>query len=130
MPSLKCLYIDDDPGVRELVALNLVSEGIDVRLADTGIGAERLVQALRPNVIILDVMMPERDGYAVLRALKADPETSGIPVVLLTAKATDAEIWQGWQAGADYYLTKPFDPAELIGYLQMIRADKSVRPLI
>jgi DNA-binding response OmpR family regulator len=130
MRNVSCLYIDDDPGVRELVTLNLVSEGVDVHVADTGVGAESLVQALRPDVIILDVMMPDRDGYAVLRALKAEPDTSEIPVVLLTAKATDAEIWHGWQAGADYYLTKPFDPAQLTGYLQLIRAEKSVRPLI
>jgi DNA-binding response OmpR family regulator len=68
-------------------------------------------------------MMPGRDGYQVLAALKASQATRDIPVVLLTAKATDAEVWQGWQAGADYYLTKPFNIDELIHYIEMIFAE-------
>jgi DNA-binding response OmpR family regulator len=71
-------------------------------------------------------MMPGRDGYEVLRAIKSSESTRHVPVVLLTAKASDAEIWQGWQAGADYYLTKPFNVDELVHYLRLIQ--RSPRP--
>lgn len=119
-----CLYVDDDPGVRELVSLNLNAEGIDVHLSEGGFGVEQLVQDLTPDVVLLDVMMPGRDGYAVLSSLKSDASTRDIPVVLLTAKATDAEIWQGWQAGADYYLTKPFNVGQLMEYLELIMEER------
>jgi len=119
-PQLSCLFVDDDPGVRELVALNLSHEGVKVHLAENGFGVEDMVRSLHPDVVILDVMMPGRDGYQVLQALKASESTNKVPVVLLTAKATDAEIWQGWQAGADYYLTKPFNVDQLVHYLRLI----------
>lgn len=121
---MTCLYVDDDPGVRELVALNLRLEGIRVHVSETGIGVERLIEQFQPDVVMLDVMMPERDGYEVLSALKSAESTRHIPVVLLTARASDAEIWQGWQAGADYYLTKPFNVDQLVEYLHMVVAER------
>ena len=120
-----CLFVDDDPGVRELVALNLQSEGFTVYLRDTGLGVEELVARIKPDVVMLDVMMPERDGYDVLRSLKKSPDTRDVPVVLLTAKATDSEIWQGWQAGADYYLTKPFNIEHLVEYLGLVLQERA-----
>ena len=117
---LTCLFVDDDPGVRDLVALNLKAEGIQVHLSDTGFGVEDKVRKIRPDLILLDVMMPGRDGHSVLKSLKKSTETSDIPVVLLTARATDAEIWEGWQNGADYYLTKPFNVDHLVDYLRMV----------
>ena len=78
------------------------------------------VERLRPDLIVLDVMMPGQDGFTVLQALKARPETATIPVVLLTAKATDADIWEGWRSGADYYMTKPFKPEELAHFAHHI----------
>jgi two-component system phosphate regulon response regulator PhoB len=122
-----CLFVDDDPGVRELVALNLQAEGVEVHLSETGFGIEEFVQVLRPDVIMLDVMMAGRDGYEVLRGLKSNETTRNIPVILLTAKATDAEIWDGWKAGADYYLTKPFNIDQLVEYLGLILAERAVR---
>jgi DNA-binding response OmpR family regulator len=126
-----CLYVDDDPGLRELIALNLAAEGIDVHVAHNGHGIEKIAEDLRPDIVLLDIMMPGRDGYEVLAALKASEATRDIPVVLLTAKATDAEVWQGWQAGADYYLTKPFNIDELIHYIELIFAEhvKPVSPV-
>jgi DNA-binding response OmpR family regulator len=120
-----CLVVDDDPGIRQLVALNLEAEGIGVHLSDSGIGVEEMVERLQPDVVLLDVMMPGRDGYEVLGALKASEATRHVPVVLLTAKSSDAETWQGWQAGADYYLTKPFNIDQLAHYLQMILRERS-----
>lgn len=115
-----CLYVDDEPGVRQLVALNLLAEGIHVYLAENGYGVEEMVAQIQPDVVLLDVMMPGRDGYDVLSSLKSNPSTREIPVVLLTARASDAEIWQGWRAGADYYLTKPFNVDQLVEYIQMV----------
>ena len=120
MKRVTCVYADDDPFVRELVKFNLEAEGIEVHSCSTGIGIEDVVDQVRPDLVRLDVMMPGRDGYAVLSSLKGDEKTRNIPVVLLSAKASDAEIWQGWQAGADYYLTKPFRVDDLVGYLRLI----------
>jgi len=125
MQKMTCLYIDDDPGIQQVVALNLEADGINVLLSPTGIGVESLAERTRPDVILLDVMMPGRDGYQVLTGLKARASTRHIPVVLLTAKASDAEIWQGWQAGADYYLTKPFSADQLADYLKLIHRQAS-----
>lgn len=121
--AITCLYIDDDPFLRELVAFNLRAEGIQVHLSDTGVGVEDLVMAIEPDMVLLDVMMPERDGYSVLESLKGSSATSHVPVVLLSAKASEPEIWAGWKAGADYYLTKPFNVDELIEYVDMIMSN-------
>lgn len=123
--KVTCLFVDDDPGVRELVALNLALEGIEVHVADSGLGVEQMVHDLEPDLVLLDIMMPGRDGYQVLTSLKASEATRDIPVVLLTAKATDAEIWEGWRAGADYYLTKPFNVDQLVEYFELILSERA-----
>ena len=73
-------------------------------------------------------MMPGRDGYTVLRDLRLNPATAEVPVVLLSAKATDAEVWEGWKAGADYYITKPFDPSELTSFIDHLMTDPPPKP--
>lgn len=123
--GLTCLYLDDEAAVRELVALNLRAEGVKVHLADNGFGVEQMVDDLKPDIVLLDVMMPGRDGYDVLESLKGSEATRDIPVVLLTARASDEEIWQGWRAGADYYLTKPFNVDQLVEYLQVVVAERN-----
>ena len=123
--GLTCLFVDDEPGVRELVALNLRAEGINVYVADNGLCVEDMVEHIQPDIILLDVMMPGRDGYDVLSSLKRNEASCHIPVVLLTARASDAEIWQGWRAGADYYLTKPFNVDQLVEYLQVALAERN-----
>lgn len=122
---MRCLLVDDDAAMREMVQIALQLEGPTVYVRDSGIDIESVVEELNPDVILLDVMMPVRDGYDVLRALKSSESTREIPVVLLTAKATDAEVWEGWQAGADYYLTKPFNVGMLLEYLQVILGERS-----
>lgn len=119
---ITCLYVDDDPCVRDLVSFNLEAEGIVVHAFESARDIEEAVRRLQPDLIMLDVMMPGRDGYSVLRSLKGCDDTRGIPVVLLSAKASDAEIWDGWQAGADYYLTKPFRVDQLVEYLHVMVA--------
>ena len=116
---LTCVYVDDDPCVRDLVTFNLEAEGIDVHAYETALEVEAHIRRLAPDLVILDVMMPGRDGFSVLRSLKASEDTREIPVVLLSARASDAEIWEGWQAGADYYLTKPFRVDQLVEYLTL-----------
>jgi two-component system phosphate regulon response regulator PhoB len=114
-----CLVVDDDPAIREILVTNLEAEGMDVRTADNGDDAGTLARELRPDLIVLDVMMPGRDGYAVLGDLKSDPATAEIPVVLLTAKAGEDDVWEGWKSGADYYITKPFSVDELMYFIDM-----------
>ena len=123
-PPLTCLIIDDDPGIRDLVSFNLRAEGVTAYEAGSGRAAEQIVRAIEPDLILLDVMMPDRDGFDVLRSLKSVEATRHIPVVLLSARASDEEIWQGWQAGADYYLTKPFNVEHLLDYLGLVVAER------
>ena len=118
----RVLVADDDPDILDLLTLNLECHGYQVHPAVDGLEARDMALRLIPDLIVLDVMMPKMDGLEVLSALKAHPQTRDIPVVMLTAKASDSDVWQGWQAGADYYITKPFDLDELmrfIGYLQV-----------
>jgi len=118
----RVLVADDDPDILDLLTLNLECHGYQVHQASDGQQARDMAVELIPDLIVLDVMMPKLDGLEVLAELKAHAETRDIPVVMLTAKASDSDVWQGWQAGADYYITKPFDLDELmrfIGYLQV-----------
>jgi DNA-binding response OmpR family regulator len=119
----RVLVADNDDDVRELLVHNLVAEGYDVTACDNGEDATHLASTLAFDAIVLDVMMPRRDGFDVLASLKADPSTQGTPVVLLSAKATDADVWHGWKAGADYYVTKPFNLDELLRFI-----DQAVDP--
>lgn len=116
----RILIADDDPTILKLLSFNLCLEGLIVETVDNGLDACEQADALRPDLIVLDVMMPGRDGFGVLEVLKARPSTRDIPVVLLTAKSTDDDIWHGWQAGADYYLTKPFDIDELLHFIDRL----------
>lgn len=116
----RLVIADDDPDIRELLALNFTAEGFEVLTSTNGLEAETMVRAERPDLVILDGMMPERDGLEVLASLKSDPDTRDIPVVLLTARATDADIWEGWRLRTDYYLTKPFDLDHLVHYVRYL----------
>jgi DNA-binding response OmpR family regulator len=117
----RVLVADDEATIRQLLELNLRAEGLDVVVCEDGDDAyEALREGALPDLVILDVMMPGRDGLELLRALRSEPATSEVPVVLLTAKATDAEVWEGWTAGADYYITKPFDLDEILTFIRYL----------
>ena len=118
--SARILYAEDDPAMRTLFEMNLEAEGFDVHLVADGDAAYHAAHELMPDLIVLDIMMPGRDGYTVLRELKDDPRTQHIPVVLLTAKATDEDVWEGWQSGADYYITKPFNVEEFVHFFDYL----------
>lgn len=114
------LVADDDPDIRDVLQLNLELCGYTVAMAASGGDAGALAKELLPDLIVLDVMMPVRDGFDTLRALKADEATKDIPVVLLTARTSDKDAWAGWQAGATYYMTKPFDPDHLLQFIEYL----------
>jgi len=108
------LCADDDEDILALVTLRLGRAGYDVVQATDGDQALRLARERRPAVAVLDVMMPGRTGLDVLRKLRADEATSGIHVILLSARAQQSDVESGLGAGADAYLAKPFRAAELV----------------
>jgi DNA-binding response OmpR family regulator len=108
------LVVDDDPVIQKLLAVNFEMEGYHVITASDGEEALEQVAAERPGVVVLDVMMPKLDGIEVTRRIKADPDTRSTPVLLLSAKAQAKDIAIGMEAGADAYLTKPFEPLDLL----------------
>ncbi len=118
--AMRILAVDDEKHILRLVQINLEKAGYDVVTASNGREALAAVDAQKPALIVMDVMMPEMDGLEALTILKSKPETAGIPVIMLTAKAQDADVFQGWQSGADLYLTKPFNPIELLTFVKRI----------
>src|SRR5689334_12762791 len=110
----RVLVVDDDEVIRQLIAVNLTLEGFDVATAVDGQDCLDKVVAIDPDVITLDVMMPRLDGWVTAGQLRRNPETSEIKVVLITARAQEDDKTRGRQIGVDAYLTKPFDPLEMI----------------
>ncbi len=108
------LVVDDDPVIQKLLQVNFEMEGYTVLTAGDGEEGLERARADHPDVIVLDVMMPKMNGLEVADALKADGGTAKIPIVLLSAKAQEADIQAGKATGADDYVTKPFDPLDLL----------------
>jgi len=106
--------VDDSPVIRQLITMNLELEGFEVTAAEDGEAALRVVHEVRPDVITLDVVMPRLDGFETVRRLRADPATSHVPIVIVTARAQTGDLAQGEALGVEAYLTKPFEPAELV----------------
>jgi two-component system, OmpR family, alkaline phosphatase synthesis response regulator PhoP len=111
--NARVLVADDEPHLLRLVKFRLEREGYDVLLATDGDEALELARRERPDLCVLDVMMPKRSGFDVLRELRADPECAGMKVIMLTARAHDRDVDAGFALGADDYITKPFSPQEL-----------------
>jgi two-component system alkaline phosphatase synthesis response regulator PhoP/two-component system response regulator VicR len=116
----KILAVDDERHIVRLVQVNLERQGYQVVTAFDGKEALEKVESEHPDLIVLDVMMPYMDGFEVLKNLKKNAVTRDIPVIMLTAKAQDADVFRGWQSGVDCYLTKPFNPMELIAFVKRI----------
>ena len=110
---MRVLVIDDEPDVLLLCRVNFEFAGHQVLEAPDGERGKDLAVAERPDLIVLDIMLPRKDGLTILRELSHAPETSGTPVVLLTAKAQEEDRLAGWRAGAVEYVTKPFSPLAL-----------------
>jgi DNA-binding response OmpR family regulator len=123
------LVADDDPDILELVKLRLARSGFDVVAAQNGLDALELAQTRSPDLAVLDVSMPGLDGGQVVTTLRSDPATHEIPVILLTARATAADVEAGLATGADDYVTKPFSPEVLQGRVSaLLRAAEVRRP--
>jgi two-component system alkaline phosphatase synthesis response regulator PhoP len=116
----KILVVDDEVYILHILDFSLSAEGFEVITANNGeLGIEKARQE-KPNLIVLDIMMPVLDGYETCRRLKRDAETKNIPVVLLTAKGRDIDKRLGYEVGAVDYIVKPFSPNRLIGRIQEI----------
>lgn len=119
-PTPLVLVADDDPDILTLVGFRLERAGYEVLPARDGEEALTLALERQPDLAILDVMMPKLDGYEVTQRLRSNQATSGMPVILLTARVQEADITRGFEAGADDYIKKPFSPQELRARVQAI----------
>ena len=108
------LVVDDEPDALELIEFNLKAGGFDVATAADGAEALKKARAISPALIVLDLMLPEVDGLEVCKMLRRDPATAAIPIMMLTAKASETDRVVGLELGADDYVTKPFSPRELV----------------
>jgi len=114
MAPVTVLVVDDDPVILKLLQVNFEMEGFRVLTATDGRDGLRQARSRRPDVVISDIMMPKLDGLELATALKGDPETENLPVILLSARAQTADVQRGLEVGVDEYVTKPFDPLELV----------------
>ena len=116
------LIVDDDPVIRRMLQLSFESEGFEVSTANDGVEGLDAMRSNRPDVVVLDIMMPKLDGMKVMREVATDDDLRGTPVILLSAKATSLDIELGLKAGAADYVTKPVDPIELVERIRSILA--------
>ena len=119
MKRPRVLIADDEPHILLSLEFLLQRAGYETLTASDGLQTLKQVRELRPDIVLLDIMMPNHDGYEVCRAIKTDPELGGTPIVLLSAKGQDVEVLKGLDLGAAAYVTKPFGNA---GLLEVIRA--------
>src|SRR4051794_2870518 len=117
---LRVLVVEDDDVIRALISVNLDLEGFEVVPAVDGIDALEKVIDADPDVITLDVMMPRLDGWATMERLRDNPATAKTKILLLSARAQETDLQRGEQLGADAYLTKPFDPDELVAVVRRL----------
>src|SRR5713226_6394493 len=124
------LVVDDDPDIARFVEVNLRSAGYDVAVAGDGEEALDKAGEIRPDLVLLDVMMPRIDGFEVAQRLRKNPQTANTSIIMLTAKALSADKVTGLQSGADDYIIKPFDPIELLARVKgTLRRAKEMRNL-
>jgi DNA-binding response OmpR family regulator len=116
------LVVDDDPAIRQLLIDILAMDGHEARVAVDGVAAVRALEVLRPDCVILDVMMPGLDGYGVLRNIRAQ-EGDPVPVIMLTAAAEPNTAARAWADGADYFLAKPFGTADVLDLVDTLLGD-------
>jgi two-component system, OmpR family, phosphate regulon response regulator PhoB len=114
------LVADDDADIRDLVAFKLEQAGLEVIPVEDGQAALEQARTRRPDLAVLDVSMPQLSGIDVCRMLRADPATSGMLIIMLTARVQEQDVEGGFSAGADDYVTKPFSPRELVSRIQSL----------
>ncbi len=116
----RVLVVEDEQDVAEMIRYNLAKEGYEVRLATNGADALRQVKEARPDVMLLDIMVPQLNGWEVCRRLKEEPDTRAIPVIMVTGRAEEGDKVLGFELGADDYVTKPFSPRELLARIRAV----------
>jgi len=117
---MRVLIVEDDKALADGLTRTLRQSGYAVDHAETGELALRACAEEHYDLVVLDISLPGVDGFEVLQRLRRDPATRDIPVIMLTAKASDADVFMGWQSGVDCYLTKPFHPLELLRFVARI----------
>jgi two-component system phosphate regulon response regulator PhoB len=121
----RILIVEDEPAIAELVAVNLRHNGLAPVWAEDGEAAQREIDAVLPDAILLDWMLPGQTGVALARRWRADPRTKGIPILMLTARGDESDKVQGLDAGADDYITKPFSTQELLARIRAVLRRRS-----
>ncbi len=129
----RILVVDDDRNLRKIIQTNLELAGYDVTTAASGNEAMKVLDAMQPDLVVLDVMMPLMDGYEVARRIRRHPSSTHVPIIMLTAKGEVEDKLAGFDAGADDYMTKPFGPQELLARvkakIRRVEVDASLSPL-
>lgn len=120
MSRRKILVVDDDPDIFVIVQTNLEGAGCEVVGASDGVEGLERIRTENPDLVILDVLMPEMDGWEVLSQIESDPRTAGLPVIMLTCKSEDTDILRGLEEGAVEYVTKPFYPENLVASVKIL----------
>jgi DNA-binding NarL/FixJ family response regulator len=123
--SAQLLLVDDEPGLREAVKDYLQESGFSIQVASNAREGWELMQQNTPDLVISDIMMPQVDGYQFLKQLRDDPRFQALPVIFLTAKGMTTDRIQGYQAGVDAYLPKPFDPDELVAIVENLLSKRN-----
>ena len=118
MPKQKILIVEDEESLLKLESILLTSKGYEVRGVSNGQQALDAIAEEHPDLVLLDIMLPEIDGFEVCQRIKDDPATKGIPVIMLTAKKSREDMARGEKVGADWYITKPFKSAMVIETIQ------------
>jgi len=118
--SKNILVVDDEEIIRKFVKIHLNKLGYEVTEAEDGQKALEKIEDQKFDLIICDVMMPNKSGWEVVKEVKSNPEVSGIPIILLTAKSDDADMFKGYELGANYYMTKPFTKEQLLYGMKLI----------
>ncbi|MEA5470667.1 response regulator transcription factor [Spirulina sp. 06S082] len=118
----KVLVVEDSPAQRQMISELLKSSGLTVEVAGNGVEALAQIQEnqYEPDIVVLDIVMPQMNGYELCRRLKADPKTKNVPVVMCSSKGEEFDRYWGMRQGADAYIAKPFQPKELIGTVKQL----------
>jgi twitching motility two-component system response regulator PilH len=114
------LVVEDSPAQQKMITDLLLSSGMSVTVAADGVEALEQMQGQRPDLVVLDIVMPRMNGYEVCRRIKADPKTQDVPVVMCSSKGEEFDRYWGMKQGADAYIAKPFQPTELVGTVKQL----------
>jgi two-component system, OmpR family, phosphate regulon response regulator PhoB len=123
--SSDILVVEDEPAIQELIAVNLEHAGHRVQRAQTAAEADAMIREVKPDLILLDWMLPDVAGTVLARRLRADARSKDIPIIMLTARAQEQDKIEGLEAGADDYITKPFSPKELMARIKAVLRRRS-----